>query len=139
MKVGLGQLGGVTPPTTRRSEVADHGFAASLDRLLEPRPLGQGPQSQPLDEAPVTTGVRFSRHASARLSSRMVEVSEEELEQLSTAVDRLDERGARESLVLLGDNAYVVGVPSRTVVTVMPRADAMGTVFTNIDSTFVAS
>lgn len=139
MKVGLSTFGAVAPTSTRRPEVADHGFAASLDRLLEPRPLGQGPQAQPLDEPAVTTGVRFSRHASARMNSRLVEVSEEEIQQLSTAVDRLEERGARESLVLLGNNAYVVGVPSRTVVTVMPRSDAMGTVFTNIDSTFVAN
>lgn len=141
MKVGLGNgLGEVRGPTPRREVVAEHGFAASLDRLLEPQ-LGQGPQGARtgLDEIVPAGGVRFSKHAAARIQSRMVEISEQELGQLSSAVDRLEERGARESLVLLGNNAYVVGVPSRTVVTVLPRQDALGTVFTHIDSTFVAN
>jgi flagellar operon protein len=57
---------------------------------------------------------------------------------LENALDQLDRRGAKESLVLMGDRAFVVGVPNRTVITVVDRSEAMGTVFTNIDSTFVA-
>ena len=122
----------------RRSDQAS--FDQALDQLLQtpskiaPKPAGiqDGTLVQPGE-------VRFSRHATARLESRGITVSAPEMEQLADAVDQLDARGARESLVILGENAFVVGVPKRTVITAMPRAEALGNVFTNIDSTFVAS
>ena len=52
-------------------------------------------------------------------------------------MDQLARKGARESLVLLEDNAYIVGVPDRRVITVMSRGEAVGNIFTNIDSTLV--
>jgi len=56
---------------------------------------------------------------------------------LAEAMDTLAKREAKESLVLLGENAFVVGVPKRTVITAMTRKEAMGTVFTNIDSALI--
>ena len=49
----------------------------------------------------------------------------------------MNKRGARESLVLMDDMALIVGVPKRTVITAMSRSEAMGNIFTNIDSTLV--
>lgn len=57
---------------------------------------------------------------------------------LEDAVDALSAKGANESLVLTNDAAYVVGIPQRTVITAMSRQEAMGQIFTQIDSTFVA-
>jgi hypothetical protein len=37
----------------------------------------------------------------------------------------------------MGDHAFVVGVPRRTVITAMTRQEAVGSIFTNIDSTLV--
>lgn len=81
--------------------------------------------------------VRFSRHASARLESRGMALSDADLGDISAAVDRLQDKGARESLLLMGDHAFVVGVPKRTVITAMTRQEAVGSIFTNIDSTLV--
>jgi flagellar operon protein len=147
--VGPPSVGRVTGPDTVRDSVRDsvrdplHGdFATSLERLLDrpaPAPaLAPVPAQEPAASA-ARSPVQFSRHAAARLTSRGIEIGPEELERLGSAIDRLEESGARESLVLLGDNAYVVGVPTRTVITAMPRSEALGTVFTRIDSTFVAS
>lgn len=107
------------------------GFAASLDSLLRP---GPAPAST---TASSPSGVAFSRHASARLASRGIELHADDLEDLSQAVDQLARKGARESLVLLDDNAFIVGVPDRRVITVMSRGEAVGNIFTNIDSTLV--
>jgi flagellar operon protein len=52
-------------------------------------------------------------------------------------VDRLAQKGAQESLVLMGDHAFIVGVQNRTVITAMSRDEAMGNIFTQIDSTLV--
>jgi flagellar operon protein len=129
----------VEPDSAPRRGPRSTDFEQSLDRLLDATPKAQ-PAPKPADggEAAPGAGLKFSRHASARMQSRGIELSEEELEKLQNAVDALDRRGAKESLVLLGDRAYVVGVPNKTVITVVDRAEALGTIFTNIDSTFVA-
>ena len=81
--------------------------------------------------------VSFSKHAQARLASRGIELDSADLEDLGKAVEQLAQRGARESLVLLGDNAFVVGIAERKVITALTRQEAIGNIFTNIDSTVV--
>lgn len=130
---------------SRRREPADGDFGEVLDLKgpASPAPAATAPAAHgdavldALDALRAPAAVRFSRHAAARLSSREATPSSGELAELGRAVDQLAKSGARESLVLLSENAYVVGVPSRTVITVMPRSEAEGQVFLHIDSTFV--
>jgi len=112
-------------------------FEQSLDALLTPKPANQ-PVELPTEVLGETQGVQFSKHAQNRMASRGLEVDAQEVARLETAVDELSKRGAKESLVLMNDRAYVVGVPKRTVITMMSKAEAMGQVFTNIDSTYVS-
>ena len=112
------------------------GFDKSLDALLRSTPANR--PMVPQEEIENSEDISFSKHANNRLVSRGINVSADERKQLATAVDELSQRGAKESLVLMNDRAYVVGVPKRTVITVMSRDEALGQVFTNIDSTFVA-
>ncbi len=103
------------------------GFADSLDALL-PRKKA---------ELPTGAAVSFSRHAQARMESRGILLDADDRTDLEAAVDRLAARGAQESLVLLGDHAFIVGVPDRRVVTALTRQEAAGHIFTQIDSTLV--
>ena len=116
------------PPTAGHLHATSGDFAAQLEALME---------QQPKAASDTNTGIEFSKHARARLESRGIDLSDHDLQQLSGAVDRLAERGAQESLVMLDDNAFIVGVPKRTVITAMSSTEAMGNVFTNIDSTIV--
>ena len=50
----------------------------------------------------------------------------------------LARRGARQSVVMLDQVAYVVHVPSQTVVTAMQPEDRKEVVFTKIDSVVIA-
>ena len=75
--------------------------------------------------------------AKARLESRGLEVDAAEMERLQNAAGELEKKGAKEALVITGNAAYILGVEKRTVITAMPRAEALGQVFTQIDSTFV--
>lgn len=81
--------------------------------------------------------VRLSQHATERLRSRGISLSEEDMKQLRGAVDSVAQKGGKESLVLLGDAALVVSVKNRTVVTAMDRQSLNGNVFTNIDSAVI--
>jgi flagellar operon protein len=80
----------------------------------------------------------WSRHAQERLQSRNIVLDDTDMASLRRAVDRADEKGARESLVLLRDLAFIVSVQNRTVVTALDAERARDSVFTNIDSAVVA-
>lgn len=81
--------------------------------------------------------VRFSQHAQERLKARGINLTETDMKKLAGAVDSVAKKGGRESLVMLGDAAFVVSVKNRTVVTAMDRAHMQGNVFTNIDSAVI--
>ena len=59
------------------------------------------------------------RHATARLRSRGIELDETAQSEISAAVDQLAGKGAKESLVLYDEHAFIVGVQRRTVITAM--------------------
>jgi flagellar operon protein len=57
---------------------------------------------------------------------------------LQRAVSRAEEKGAKDSLVLLRDLAFIVSVKNRTVVTAVDGEHIKENVFTNIDSAVIA-
>lgn len=83
-------------------------------------------------------GVRFSKHATQRMQSRGIQMSANELGRLNHAVKMADEKGSRDSLVLLDSAALVVSIKDNTVVTVADKEQLRGNVFTNIDSAIIA-
>lgn len=83
-------------------------------------------------------GVRFSKHATQRMQSRGIQMNANELGRLNQAVRMADEKGSRDSLVLLDSAALVVSIKDNTVVTVTDKEQLRGNVFTNIDSAIIA-
>jgi len=83
-------------------------------------------------------GVTFSKHATARMQSRGIELSPESMGRLNQAVSQAQAKGCRDSLVLLDSNAMVVSVKDNTVVTVADKEQLKGNIFTNIDSAIIA-
>jgi flagellar operon protein len=59
------------------------------------------------------------------------------MKQLQEAVNRARAKGARESLVLMGELALVVSVKNNTVITAVDGANMRENVFTNIDSAVI--
>ncbi len=83
-------------------------------------------------------GLTFSRHARERLEARNMQLNEADMTNLQHAVNRAEEKGAKDSLVLLRDMAFIVSVRNRTVVTAMDSEHLKENVFTNIDSAVIA-
>ena len=81
--------------------------------------------------------VNFSKHARDRLFSRGIELSDSKLTQLSQAIDKAQTKGSRETLILDDNSAYVVSVPTRTVVTAFGKDNLREGVVTSIDSAIV--
>ncbi len=85
-----------------------------------------------------TNSVKFSKHASMRLDDRNITLSEEQSLRLEQATAKASEKGIQESLVLLDSMAFIVNVPSQTVVTAMNQEESLEKVFTNIDGAVIA-
>lgn len=84
-----------------------------------------------------SSGVNFSKHASARLFSRGIELNDQEISKISTAIDKAQTKGSRETLVLAEKYALVVSVEDRTVVTAFGRDNLRDGVVTSIDSAVI--
>ena len=82
--------------------------------------------------------LKFSKHATQRLSTRDISLDEAQLNKLQEAVKKAEEKGARDSLVMLNNTAFIVNIPNRTVVTAVPVTPEEENVFTNIDSVVFA-
>lgn len=81
--------------------------------------------------------IKFSRHAQERIASRAISLHPGHLERLHEAVEKAAAKGARESLVLVDNLAFVVSIKNRTVVTAVDDKNLKGNVFTNIDSAVI--
>jgi flagellar operon protein len=103
-----------------------------------PRPVreqvGEGAFQDILQREVETSKLKFSGHAQARLRLRNVNLGPQELAKLEEAVEKAAAKGARESLIVMEGNVFVVSIRNRTVITVVDRASAKENVFTQIDS-----
>lgn len=76
----------------------------------------------------------FSKHAQKRIDSRSIPVSKAEIDKLNSGVEKARDKGARDSLVMVNNVAYIVSVENNTVVTAVDEDSMDDNVFTNIDS-----
>jgi flagellar operon protein len=97
-------------------------------------PVASKPQPQRTQS---TAGLTFSKHLNERINRRSIDLSPEKLDRLSQAVDKVAEKGSRESVVLLDNLALLVSVSNRTVLTAIETGKMKNGVFTNIDSVVV--
>ena len=81
--------------------------------------------------------LHFSKHASERMFSRGIELSDQKIASIANAIDKAGEKGAKETLVLTDDAALVVSVENRTVITVFNRDNLREGVVTSIDSAVI--
>ncbi|MCR4851546.1 MAG: flagellar protein [Lachnospiraceae bacterium] len=82
-------------------------------------------------------GVRFSKHASSRLSTRNIELTPEQMQRLNEGTAKASMKGIKESLVLVDSLAFIVNIPSNTVITAMDNSEANENIYTNIDGAVI--
>ena len=79
--------------------------------------------------------VQFSKHASLRLNDRNIQLTNDQMDRVADGIYRADEKGIRDSLVLVDDVALLINIKSRTVITAMSQAT--DNVFSNIDGAVI--
>jgi len=81
--------------------------------------------------------LKFSKHALQRLKTREINLDESKLHKLNEAVAKAKNKGARDALILVEDMAFIVNIPSKTVVTALNETESKEHIFTQIDSTII--
>jgi flagellar operon protein len=84
-----------------------------------------------------TQTLKFSAHAQERLSLRNINLSADDLNRMNQAVNKAASKGARQSLLVMDKQAFIVSVPNRTVITAIDGGSLKENVFTNIDSAVI--
>lgn len=79
--------------------------------------------------------IKISAHAEQRMEERNIKLQEGDMERLKDAMDSLEKKGARESLMLYKDMAFIASVRNRTIITTMN--DNEMDIVTNIDSAII--
>ena len=120
--------------------------AAIPNKLDSQVQKGSGPDFKDLLGAEVSKQIKkteevvdlkFSKHAIERMQARGITLKPEQMISLSEAVKKAGEKGAKETLVLMDNAAFVVSPKNNTVITAIDRALMKENLFTNIDSTIV--
>ena len=79
--------------------------------------------------------LQFSKHANMRLNARSITLTGDQLARVENGVSKANEKGIRDSLVLVDNIALVVNIKSRIVVTAMNQDSE--NIFSNIDGAVI--
>ncbi len=121
-----GILPGPAPrPAGTPVEIPPAGSSASFRSILEST---QGAN------AGATDALRFSAHAMARLQSRNITLTGEDISRMNEMANKAAAKGAKQALFIVRDAAMVVSIKNRTVITAVDQDSMKENVFTNIDS-----
>lgn len=107
----------------------------------EPSKVNKGESFKDIFEAELYKAkeVKLSGHAIERLKRRNIELDNSDMKKLSEAIEKADAKGARESLLLYKDTAFIASVKNRTIITAIDSESTKDNVFTNIDSAVIIS
>ena len=91
-----------------------------------------------IDAASEKEEVKFSKHATKRLDDRDIIMTEEQRIRLNEGVLKAEAKGIQDSLVMVDSLAFIVNVPSNTVITALQNDASEEGIFTNIDGAVIA-
>jgi len=81
--------------------------------------------------------VNFSKHAMQRLEKRNINLTTEDINKITDAVNIAKEKGVKDALIIMGDNAFVTSIKNNMVITATSGTDLKESVFTNIDGAVI--
>jgi len=98
---------------------------------------GQGPSFQDVLSQVNQKELKFSKHAIERLQSRNIELTSKDIEQINQAVNKAEEKGVKEALILMDNKAFIASVKNKTIITAAAEDQLKENVFTKIDGAVI--
>ncbi len=108
----------------QRSDTRESTEGLSFQEILQQKAQGDG-------------GLKFSKHCMGRLADRNIELTGSQLERLENGTKKAQQKGIRDSLVIVDQLAFIVNVPNQTVVTAMDSTETDDNIFTNINGAVI--
>ncbi len=85
----------------------------------------------------VESKVVFSKHASERVKERNIDVSTGVTEKLNEAAEQAKEKGLKNVLVMIENQAFIISTMNNKVITAVNSQDLKENIFTNIDGAVI--
>lgn len=84
-----------------------------------------------------TNQINVSKHAQERILLRGIEIGERDVVGINKAIELAGSKGVRDSLVIVNGKAFVINIPTRTIITAIEEEDLKNRIFTNIDGAVI--
>lgn len=110
------------PPKPSANTPADKG--TSFDAILQ-------------QELSRQSEVKLSKHAAERLQSRNIHLTKDDMNKLNEAVNKAAEKGVKETLIIMGNSAFIANVKNKMIITAAAEDNLKNNVFTNIDGAVI--
>ncbi|MCT4606724.1 MAG: flagellar protein [Marinisporobacter sp.] len=81
--------------------------------------------------------VKFSKHAKERLHARNINMNHQDIKKIDEALNKANQKGIKETLILMNNKAFVASVKNKTIITVATEEQLKENVFTNIDGAVI--
>lgn len=88
-------------------------------------------------EEKVENEVVFSKHANERIRERNIDVSEDVTEKLNEAAEQAKDKGLKNVLVMIDNQAFIISTMNNKVITAVNSQDLKENIFTNIDGAVI--
>ena len=82
--------------------------------------------------------LKISKHAEMRMRMRNIQISDSQKERISKALEKAEQKGVKETLVMVDGLAFVAYIKSKTVITAVGSGELKQNIFTNIDGAVFA-
>lgn len=116
------ERGQMIPIQNRKDKKIDQANSLDFQQLLQ-------------DSLKNNDTVKISAHAEQRMIERNIKLEEADMNLIKEAMNNLEQKGARESLMIYKDMAFIASVNNRTIITALQYKEL--DVVTNIDSTII--
>jgi len=111
-------------PVSRPAENSGRSSGTSFDAIYR-------------EELSKQTEIKLSKHAAERLQLRNISLSKEDMGKIGEAVNKAAEKGVKETLIIMGNSAFIANVKSKTIITAATGDNLKENVFTNIDGAVI--
>lgn len=107
------------------------------NKIEKPIPTGENSFASILEKVGGGEGLKFSKHANNRLIDRNINLDSMQMQRLEKGRELSNSKGIKNSLVLLDKFAFIMNVPSSTIITAMDSEETKENAFTNIDGAVI--